>query len=51
MAGQQFTQDGWNVIIGYANCNHPVTQKPSDTGGWGVNGGSCMAWKTTVANA
>ncbi|KAF3760449.1 hypothetical protein M406DRAFT_72943 [Cryphonectria parasitica EP155] len=40
MAGQQFTNaDGgnWNVIIGYGDCNHSDTEKPSVLGGWGVN--------------
>lgn len=44
MAGQQFTDavgGNWNVVIGYGNCKHSSTQKPSDIGGWGVNGIGC----------
>lgn len=40
IGGQQFTDangGGWNVVIGYANCQHSPMQKPSDIGGWGVN--------------
>lgn len=45
MAGQQFTDavgGNWNVIIGYGNCRHPSTEKPSVVGGWGVNGVGCQ---------
>lgn len=37
--GQQFTdaQGGYNVLIGYANCNHWAGRKPSTYG----NGGKC----------
>lgn len=45
MAGQQFTDavgGNWNVVIGYGNCNHPSTEKPSAVGGWGVNGPGCQ---------
>lgn len=51
MAGQQFTQNNWNVVIGYADCNQAITQEPSDVGGYGVNGGTCMPWGTTIENA
>lgn len=50
MAGQQFTDavgGNWNVIVGYANCNHAATQKPSDLGGWGVNE-SCQRYNTYI---
>lgn len=43
VAGQQFTQWGWNVVIGYGNCNHDVYQKPSTMNGWGINGDTCEA--------
>lgn len=45
LSGQQFTQYGWNVIVGYANCHLPVTQKPDTLGpaSWGANPGSCTA--------
>jgi len=48
--GQQFTDalgGGWNVIIAYANCNHPDTRKPDtysnshpQVNGWGCLGAS-----------
>lgn len=50
MAGQQFTQWGWNVVIGYANCNHDGTQKPSTIGGYGVNGETCFPDSNTLTN-
>ncbi|ROV97401.1 hypothetical protein VMCG_06924 [Cytospora schulzeri] len=42
-SGQQFTQWGWNVAVGYADCKAGATQRPSDAGGWGVNPGTCPA--------
>lgn len=50
MAGQQFTDalgGNWNVVVGYANCNHDASQKPSDIGGWGVNE-SCQRFSTYI---
>lgn len=41
VAGQQFTQWGWNVVIGYGNCKHDVYQKPSTMNGFGINGDTC----------
>lgn len=40
IGGQQFTDalgGNWNVVLGYADCNHPASQKPSTIGGWGIN--------------
>ncbi|KUI60982.1 hypothetical protein VP1G_08174 [Cytospora mali] len=42
-SGQQFTQWGWNVALGYADCKAGATQRPSDAGGRGVNPGTCSA--------
>lgn len=39
-AGQQFTDangGNWNVVVGYADCNHAASEKPGNIGGWGVN--------------
>lgn len=50
MAGQQFTDalgGDWNVVIGYADCDQDVSQKPSDVGGWGVNE-SCKQFSTYI---
>ncbi|ROV96930.1 hypothetical protein VSDG_04072 [Cytospora chrysosperma] len=41
-SGQQFTQWGWNVAVGYADCKAGATQRPSDAGGWGINPGTCL---------
>ncbi|KAK0615285.1 hypothetical protein B0T17DRAFT_657485 [Bombardia bombarda] len=41
MSGQQFSNQGWNVIIGYGNCNHDKDQdRPSKgpNGDLGPNG-------------
>ncbi|KAK3377625.1 hypothetical protein B0H63DRAFT_221341 [Podospora didyma] len=41
ISGQQFTNEGWNVIISYANCNHPTDERPSmgpPDEPWGPNG-------------
>ncbi|KAF3766579.1 hypothetical protein M406DRAFT_330384 [Cryphonectria parasitica EP155] len=46
MSGQQFTQWGWNVIVAYADCNVPITEKPSNLGGYGVNGGTCWEYSS-----
>lgn len=46
MAGQQFAHaigGNSNVVIGYGNYNHLSKQKPSDVGGWGVNGPGCQS--------
>lgn len=38
MSAQQFTQWGWNVNFGYADCKTQSSDtRPSDAGGWGVN--------------
>ncbi|KAK7731817.1 hypothetical protein SLS53_008638 [Cytospora paraplurivora] len=51
-SGQQFTQWGWNVAVGYANCNDDVRLRPADARGWGVDPGTCAAQKgLTNANS
>ncbi|KAK3936356.1 hypothetical protein QBC46DRAFT_412178 [Diplogelasinospora grovesii] len=42
ISGQQFSDEGWNVIVAYANCNHDANSDrpamgPSDDP-WGPNG-------------
>lgn len=49
MAGQQFTQWGWNIVVGYADCNVDITVKPSVIGGYGVNAGACMEFSGRVS--
>jgi hypothetical protein len=37
-SGQQFYEDGTNIIVGYGNCNHPSDQRPADFPYPGPNG-------------
>lgn len=39
ISGQEFSDQGWNVVIAYANCNHaPDADRPGDFQKWGPNG-------------
>ncbi|KAK0629526.1 hypothetical protein B0T17DRAFT_615290 [Bombardia bombarda] len=41
VSGQLLSTDGWNVIVAYANCNHPADQDRPAMGpdnSWGPNG-------------
>lgn len=44
-AGQMFhLTEGWNTVVGYANCRHGVAEEPSAYGGdCGGNNGCCRA--------
>lgn len=42
-SGQMFhPQEGWNAIVGYANCNHKLTHRPAWYGGNGGPNGMCV---------